>query len=92
MKFTNRYNLPDALFSALSSDWYSQPGRISVTGLISSPRIAQLKARHRDELEEWTRDLVAPLDDLRGSAPFKRRVAGALVSWALHHAQAGGKA
>ena len=65
MKFTNRYNLPDALFSALSSDWYSQDGRISVTGLISPPRIAQLKKRHQDEIEE---DVSERVWTLLGSA------------------------
>ena len=48
----------------------------------------------RDDLEAWTRDLVDPPGDLRGSAAFKRRVAGALVGWALHQAVniPGGKA
>ncbi len=65
MKYTNKYNLPDAMASALSSDRYSQPGRISVTGLISPPRIFQLKQRHRDELEE---DVSERVWTLLGSA------------------------
>lgn len=48
----------------------------------------------RDDLEAWTRSMIEPPGDLRGSAGFKRRVAGALVGWALHKAVkiSGGKA
>jgi len=57
-KYTNNYNLPDALASALSADWYSQPGHISVTGLIQPPRIRQLSIRHADFVEEDVSDRI----------------------------------
>lgn len=55
-KLTNKYGLPDALVSALSADWYSQPGHISVTGLIQPPRIRVLTQRYADQIEEDASD------------------------------------
>jgi len=43
----------------------------------------------RDTLEGWVRDMIHPIDDVRGGAAYKRQVGAALVGWALHHAAAG---
>ncbi|MHC9540074.1 MAG: xanthine dehydrogenase family protein subunit M [Vulcanimicrobiota bacterium] len=43
----------------------------------------------RDEIEAMVKPLISPIDDLRGSGAFKRQVAGALLSRALHQAAAG---
>ena len=40
----------------------------------------------RDAMEAMVRPLVAPIDDVRGSAAYKRQVAAALVGWCLHRA------
>ena len=65
MKYTNKYNLHDALVSAIAADWYEQDGRISVTWLIGPPRIRQLKMRYADHLEE---DVSEGIWRLLGSA------------------------
>ncbi len=52
MQFTNKYNLPASLASALATDDYAQDGDISITGLINPPRIVQLKKRHDEEIIE----------------------------------------
>lgn len=43
----------------------------------------------RDEIEAMTEPVISPIDDLRGSGAYKRKVAGALISQALHQAVAG---
>ncbi len=43
----------------------------------------------RDEIEAMVKPLLSPIDDLRGSGSYKRQVAGALLSRALHQAAAG---
>ncbi|MDQ7825362.1 MAG: FAD binding domain-containing protein [Candidatus Eremiobacteraeota bacterium] len=40
----------------------------------------------RDEIEAEVKRMVTPIDDLRGSARFKRHIAGVMVGWALHQA------
>lgn len=40
----------------------------------------------RDQIESMVKPLLSPIDDLRGSAAYKRQVAAALVSWSLHQA------
>lgn len=55
MKFTNRFNLPDTIFQAIVNDSYDfKPSQdaISVTALIDSPKIRQLRLKHADEIEE----------------------------------------
>lgn len=56
---TNNLNLPAPLYRALAYDGYT-PGKkkshISVTALISSPLIFQLKKRHKDEIVEDAAD------------------------------------
>jgi len=50
MKITNKYGIPDPIVSAVTRDTYSMTGRISVTGLIRSPRIRALESRHDGEI------------------------------------------
>ncbi len=57
-QMSNKYRLPESLVSALSANWYFQPGHISVTGLIQPPRIRQLMLRHEDEIEEDVSDKI----------------------------------
>ena len=55
---TNKYGLPETLASALTSDWYSQPGHISATGLIQPPRLRVLKERYASQVEEDVSDRI----------------------------------
>ena len=57
-QLTNQYGLPESLVSALSANWYSQPGHISVTGLIQPPRIRQLMLRYGDQAQEDVSDKI----------------------------------
>ena len=50
MHYTNKYRIPAEVVSAIIRDPYHNPGRISVTSLINSPRIHQLGKRHQDEI------------------------------------------
>lgn len=54
MKITNKKNLPDVIVRAIEGLIYepSKENRISVTSLIASPILYQLKRRHWDEIEE----------------------------------------
>lgn len=58
MKLTNRYNLPDAIVSAIKRDPYRRVADISSTSLIMPPRIFQLRKRHEDEIEEDASDRI----------------------------------
>lgn len=59
MKFTNKYNLPEFVFKALTKNYYNgDPSTISATALINSPRYVQLHKRHDSELEEEISDNV----------------------------------
>ncbi len=52
MKLTNKAGLPQPVFEALTNREYSKgDADISVTGLIDSPRVRVLKARHDHEIE-----------------------------------------
>lgn len=52
MKYTNRHNLPDPVFRALTADKYSKGGAdLSVTQIIDSPRISLMRQIHDDEIE-----------------------------------------
>ncbi|PIR43308.1 hypothetical protein COV24_03555 [candidate division WWE3 bacterium CG10_big_fil_rev_8_21_14_0_10_32_10] len=65
MKITNKFNVPKAVVRAIENDGYSYTGYISVTQLISPPRLRWLTKRHWDELEE---DCVDAVWKLLGSA------------------------
>lgn len=59
MKLTNRYGAPEAFVNAVRRDPYSAgASNISITGLLAPPRIALLKNRYYDELEEDVSDKV----------------------------------
>ena len=51
MKITNKYNLPESLYKAITWNMKPRTG-YSVTDLINSPRIVQLTRRHWEEIEE----------------------------------------
>lgn len=57
MKLTNKYGLPETFMNILARPTYNKGGaHLSVTEIISSPRIVQLKRRHWDDLEEDVSD------------------------------------
>ena len=59
MKITNKFNLPQTFVNVLSRPTYTKgKAHLSVTELINSPRIVQLKNTHYDELEEDVADKV----------------------------------
>lgn len=62
MKLTNALGLPDAIVRAVAADDYTR-GRanISVTGLISSPRMSYLRELHDDEITEDVSDRIFSL-------------------------------
>lgn len=49
-KWTNKFNLPAPLASAISRDNYQKTGDISVTGVIKPPRMRVLEERHAGEI------------------------------------------
>ena len=59
MRVTNNYGLPETITNVLARPQYSK-GRanLSVTELMSSPRIVQLKRKHWEELTEDASDMV----------------------------------
>lgn len=62
MNLTNNYGLPDSIVNAITNDPYdldtNDLSKISVTTLISPPKMRMLKARHKDEIEEDVSDQV----------------------------------
>jgi len=59
MKLTNKHGLPETILNVLKRPQYSKgKANLSVTELMTSPRIVQLKRRHWDELEEDSSDMV----------------------------------
>ncbi len=50
MKWTNKFNLPEPLFRALTEDRYKKVGDISVTSLLKTPRQRLLAERHDAEI------------------------------------------
>lgn len=59
MKVTNHYGLPETIVNVLARPQYSKgKANLSVTELMSSPRIVQLKRRHWEELTEDAADMV----------------------------------
>lgn len=66
MKYTNKYNLPEVIFKALTKEYYT-PGetQFSVTKLINPPKVTLLTARHFNEIEE---DISENLWKVFGSA------------------------
>lgn len=58
MKVTNKYGMPNALVRAVTNDPYTYTGNISVTQMISPPRLRWLLIRHYEELEEDATDRI----------------------------------
>jgi len=58
MKITNNFGMPNALVRAIEQDPYTYTGKISVTQMISPPRLRWLTQRHWDELEEDVTDRI----------------------------------
>jgi len=66
MRLTNKYNIPQVFVNAIERDDYSKGDvNSSVTELINSPQIVQLKRKHWDELEE---DVSEKIFSLMGKA------------------------
>ncbi len=55
---TNKFNLPDPMYRALSANTYTGGGDISATRLISPPRIVTLRKYHEHEIEEDASDRI----------------------------------
>ena len=63
MKVTNKANLPRPIVLALSNDDYSKgDADFSVTELIDSPRISQLRSRYEQSIEQDALDLLYIFD------------------------------
>lgn len=59
MKLTNKYGLPSTIMNVIARPTYSKgKAQMSVTELLNSPRIVQLKRKHWDELEEDASSMV----------------------------------
>jgi len=59
MKITNNYGLPQTIVNAVHRPTYTKEGaNMSVTELLGSPRIVQLKRRHWDQLEQDASEMV----------------------------------
>jgi len=59
MRITNKHGLPETIVNALKRPTYSKGNaNLSVTELIDSPRISQLKRAHADELEQDASEMV----------------------------------
>jgi hypothetical protein len=59
MKLTNRNNLPETIINVIKRPEYNKgKSNMSVTELLNSPRIVQLKRKHWDELTEDASDMV----------------------------------
>ena len=59
MKLTNKNALPETIINVIKRPEYNKgKSNMSVTELLNSPRIVQLKRKHWDELEEDASDMV----------------------------------
>lgn len=59
MRITNRHGLPQTIMNVLARPQYSKgEAHASVTELIGSPRIAQLRRAHWEDIEEDASDMV----------------------------------
>lgn len=62
MKLTNKHNIPQVFVNAIERDDYTKGNaHLSVTELINSPRIVQLKRMHWEEIEEDVSDKIFAL-------------------------------
>lgn len=59
MKLTNKFSLPQTIINVISRPEYTKgKANFSVTELLNSPRIVQLKRKHWNSLEEDASDMV----------------------------------
>ena len=59
MKLTNNYNLPETFINVIKRPQYSRgKAQISVTEILNSPRIVQLRQKHMEEITEDAADMV----------------------------------
>jgi len=59
MKLTNKHNLPQTIINVIARPTYTKgKANFSVTELLTSPRIVQLKRKHWNDLEEDASDMV----------------------------------
>ena len=59
MKLTNKFGLPDTIVNVLKRPQYSKgDSHVSVTELLSPPRIVQLRAKHNDDIEQDASEMV----------------------------------
>lgn len=59
MKLTNNFGMPETILNVIARPQYSKgKANMSVTELLNSPRIVQLKRKHWDELTEDAADMV----------------------------------
>jgi hypothetical protein len=59
MKLTNRNDLPETIINVIKRPEYNKgKSNMSVTELLNSPRIVQLKRKHWDDLTEDASDMV----------------------------------
>ena len=59
MKLTNNFNLPSTIMNVIARPQYNKgKANLSVTELLNSPRIVQLKRKHWDQLEEDASSMV----------------------------------
>lgn len=59
MKLTNNFSLPETIMNVVRTPTYNKgKANMSVTELLNSPRIVQLKRKHWDDLTEDAADLV----------------------------------
>lgn len=59
MRLTNKLGLPDTFVNVIKRPQYTKgDSQISVTEMMNSPQIVQLKRKHWDELEEDAADMV----------------------------------
>jgi hypothetical protein len=59
MKLTNNFGMPETILNVIARPQYSKgKANMSVTELLNSPRIVQLKRKHWDDLTEDAADMV----------------------------------
>jgi hypothetical protein len=59
MKLTNNFGMPDTILNVIARPQYSKgKANMSVTELLNSPRIVQLKRKHWEDLTEDAADMV----------------------------------
>ena len=80
MKITNKYGLPQPLVTAVTGQKHDTEGAdFSVTELILPPRIAALRNKHEDEIEEDASDRIWALMGSMGHEVLRKASQGGIV-------------